>query len=574
MSDNTQSVLQMIERRTMDAPERPALGITDGKKYTFISYGDLWRTAGLVAGGLIQRGIEVGDRVGMLLADRAMWGMLYLGIMRAGAVVVPFDNLQKPYEWAAVLTESGAKAIFISSAYSDDLREECGDLPARANWMVIDSEDRPELVARVPEKLRGSPPKIWPTITGEMIATLVFTSGTTSAPKGVILTHRNLAADVEAIHRLNLFDADDCFLSILPIHHTFESTVVLLNPLCRGASVAYARGLKSRELLQDLQTSRATIMLGVPLLFEKLANGIKRGINKQPPARRRMFNILYALSRAGKKRLKLNLGKPLFRSLRRKANLDHLRFFFSGAAPLSPEIGEFMDLIGLPILQGYGLTETSPCLSVNPPQGYKYDTVGPPLPGVEMKIVNPGATGVGEIAARGEMITPGYYNRPEETAKIFANGWFLTGDLGWKDQDGHYHITGRAKNLIVTAAGKNVYPEEIELVLAESPLILEALIYGETKPGETRERIGCAVVPDMEYIAAEHGELPPAKIERMLIAEVQTICAKLADYKRPTEIIVRETEFEKTSTKKIKRFLFSRTKEEQFPLDPNAENQE
>lgn len=572
MSGNAQSVLQMIELRATDAAGRAALGVTDGNTYNFMTYSELWRVSGLIAGGLMQRGITVGDRVGLLAGDRAIWGLFYLGILRAGAVVVPFDNLQKPHEWATVLTESGAKAIFISADYSDDLREECPNAPALANWMVLDTEDRPELLLRIPEELTGPPPTHWPTITGEMIATLVFTSGTTSAPKAVILTHRNLAADVEAIHRLNLFDADDRFLSILPIHHTFESTVVLLNPLCRGASVAYARGLKSRELLQDLQTSQATIMLGVPLLFEKLANAIKRDISKQPPARRRMFNILYALSRAGKKRLKLNLGKHLFRSLRQTANLDHLRFFFSGAAALPPEVSEFMDIIGLPVLQGYGLTETSPCLSVNTPQGYKYDTIGLPLPGVEMKIINPDPTGVGEIAARGEMVTPGYYNRPQETAALFADGWLLTGDLGWKDDDGHFHITGRAKNLIVTPAGKNVYPEEIEMFLAESALILEALIYGEVKPGETRERIGCAVVPDLEYIAAEFGELPRDEIEKMLIAEVQTICSRLADYKRPTEIIVRETEFEKTSTKKIKRFLFSRTKEEQFSIDPDAEH--
>lgn len=572
MSAGAESVVHLIERRASAGPDRAALGVTDGKAFSFISYGEMWRMAGCIAGDLRRRGIKPGDRVGLLLADRATWALLYLGILRSGAIAVPLDNLHKPHEWASVLAEARPRVMYISSLYSDDLREECPEKAIPPHWLVLDTENRPDLLSRIPEELTAAPPREWPDITGGQTATLVFTSGTTSAPKGVILTHRNLAADIEAIHQLGLFDADDRFLSVLPIHHTFESTVGQLNPLSLGCSIAYARGLKSRELLRDLQNSRATIMLGVPLLFEKLANTIKRGINKQPPVKRRAFNVLYRLSSVGKKQFKLNLGVLLFRSLRQKASLGYIRLVVSGAAPLPPDVSEFMDLLGLPIMQGYGMTETSPALSVNPPQGYKYDTIGPPLPGVEMKIINPNREGVGEIAARGEMVTPGYYNRPKETAQLFADGWLLTGDLGWRDNDGHFHITGRAKNMIVTPAGKNVYPEEIEMVLAESPLILEALVYGERKPGETRERIGCAVVPDMEYLETEFGRLPQEKIEQMLITEVQTICSRLADYKRPTEISVQESEFEKTSTKKIKRFLFARTKEEQFPLDPAGED--
>jgi long-chain acyl-CoA synthetase len=571
VTDGAGSAVHLIERRVREYPDRAALGVTDGEKFSFASYGEVWQMAGRIAGGLLRRGISPGDRVGILLTDRATWALSYLGILRSGAIAVPLDNLQKPHEWAAVLAEARPRAMYISSAYNADLREECPEQAVPPHWLVVNTEDRPDLLSRIPAELTADHPPTWPEITGGQTAALVFTSGTTSAPKGVILTHRNLAADVEAIHRLRLFDAEDRFLSVLPIHHTFESTAGLLNPLCLGCSVAYARGLKSRELLQDLQNSQATIMLGVPLLFEKLANAIRRGINKQPPVRRRVFEVLYRLSLAGKKQFRLNLGVLLFRSLRQKANLGHLRLVVSGAAPLPPDVSEFMDILGLPILQGYGLTETSPVLSVNPPQGYKYDTVGPPLPGVEMKIINPNREGVGEIAARGEMVTPGYYNRPKETAALFADGWLLTGDLGRRNNDGHFQITGRAKNMIVTAAGKNVYPEEIEMVLAESPLILEALVYGETKPGETRERIGCAVVPDMEYLETEFGRLSRERIEEMLVAEVQSICSRLADYKRPTDISVQESEFEKTSTKKIKRFLFARTKEEQFPLDSAGE---
>ncbi len=567
-----QSVLEMIAATASRYPHNQAVGVHTGDGFTFVDYENLWALINRVASGLLARGIERGDRVALLLADRAAWGVVYLGVLRAGAVVVPIDNLQKPHEWAAIVKEANARAIVADTNYGADLKSECAGLPVSKNWIDVEADATGELASRLPRELVDrSAVADFPAVSGDETAALVFTSGTTSAPKGVILTHRNLASDVEAIHGLGICRREDCFLSVLPIHHTFECTVGLLNPLTLGCTIAYARSLKSREIMEDLRASAATVIIGVPLLFEKIANAIKRGLNKQPAFKRALVGTFAALAKFGKSSFNANLGRPLFRSLREKAGLGTLRMAVSGGAALPPEVGEFMDRLGLPILQGYGLTETSPALSVNPAKGYKYDTVGPPLPGIEMKIVDPDADGVGEIAARGEMVTPGYYNRPEETAKLFADGWLLTGDLGWKDDDGHYHITGRAKNVIVTPAGKNVYPEEIEMLLAESPLILEALVYGETKPGETRERIGCAVVPDLEYLEADRKIVSPAEVEKSLLAEAQRICAGLADYKRPTEYIVCDTEFEKTSTKKIKRFLFARTKEEQFPLE-DSEN--
>jgi long-chain acyl-CoA synthetase len=563
----TGSVLDMILGRAVSTPDRRALGIRDGAGYSFITYGEVRRLYEGIAAALLARGIGAGERVALLLNDRAAWGLYYLGILRAGAVVVPLDNLQKSHEWASILAESKAAAVFVSSTVSDQLRAECDGLPCLANWIPVDTEYAQPYSARIPHDLTVPVPADWPAISGEMTAALVFTSGTTARPKGVILTHRNLASDVEAVHRLKLFDEDDCFLSVLPIHHTFECTVGFLAALALGTSVAYARSLKSREIIEDLQASRATIMLGVPLLFEKVANSIKRGIAKQPAGRRAMLNLFYRISHLARINLNARLGKALFRPLRRTAGLDYLRLVVSGAAPLAPDVSEFMDTIGLPILQGYGLTEASPALSVNPPQGYKYDSIGPPLPGVEMKIIDPDDSGIGEIAARGEMITPGYWNRPEETEKLFADGWLLTGDLGWKSVDGHFHISGRAKNVIVTPAGKNVYPEEIEMMVAESPIIMEALVFSFKPAPAAREKIGCAVVPDMEYIEAEFGKRPLDQVRQLVLAEVQKICSNLAEYKRPAEYFVRENEFEKTSTKKIKRFLFARTKEELFPLD-------
>jgi long-chain acyl-CoA synthetase len=372
---------------------------------------------------------------------------------------------------------------------------------------------------------------------------------------------------LQAIHKINLVYPSDRFLSVLPIHHTFESTAGFLLPLSLGASIAYARGLKSREITEDLRASEATIILGVPLLFEKVANGIRRAIDKLPATQRILVKSMLTMSCVSTKRLRYRAGKILFQNLREKAALNHLRLVVSGGAALAPDVAEFMDCIGVPILQGYGLTETSPVLSVNRPGEYKYNTIGPPLPEVEMSIHRPNAQGVGEIAAKGEMLTPGYFNRPEESEKLFADGWLLTGDLGWQDEDGHFHIVGRQKNMLVTPAGKNIYPEEIEMLLAASPLILEALVYNDQDPDSRRDRIACAVVPDQEYIQEHLGETGTGEIRSLLIHEVRRLCETIADYKRPKLIIVRDEEFEKTTTRKIKRFLFARTKEERFPLD-------
>jgi long-chain acyl-CoA synthetase len=243
--------------------------------------------------------------------------------------------------------------------------------------------------------------------------------------------------------------------------------------------------------------------------------------------------------------------------LRRKAGLDSIRILVSGGAALPPQVAEYCDTIGLPLVQGYGLTETSPVVSVNRPGQHRYDTVGPPIPDVQVRIVDPHPDGIGEIAVSGPIVMKGYWRRPEDTARVMRDGWLLTGDLGSIDADGHLRISGRSKNVIITGAGKNVYPEEVEAELGMRPEILEAVVYGKSRPGKIGETVAAVVVPNPDWFATTRPEAwnNDAALKTVLLDAVRAACERLAAYKRVVEIEVRRELFERTASRKIVRYI-------------------
>jgi long-chain acyl-CoA synthetase len=373
-----------------------------------------------------------------------------------------------------------------------------------------------------------------------------------------MLTHRNLLGDLKGIDLALDFRPTDVMLSILPLHHTFEATCGFLMPLTSGLSVVYARSLKSRDIFEDLAFNKATIMCGVPLIYEKFYQGIQRGITAAPVHRRILFRILFAMSSLGWK-LGRKWGQGLFSHLRQKAGLDSIRMFVSGGAPLPSSISRFFNLIGFDFLQGYGMTETSPVVSANRPDDIEFGSSGPPLPGVEVRIDKPNAEGIGEILVRGDICTPGYKDNPEQTAALIVDGWLYTGDLGHLRR-GHVWITGRAKNLIISAAGKNIYPEELEEKLVDSGFVLEALVVGRKKKGRQGEEVRAIIVPDVEQFAVElgmsAGEPDMTKVTETLKEVVAQINQQVSDYKRISDFDVQLQELEKTSSKKVKRFIY------------------
>jgi len=548
-------------------------------RFPDITYAELKQKIDHFARGLGKLGFSPGDKAALLSENRPAWGTAYLAVLKSGGVSVPLDPQLKGPELSHIIRESGARFAIVSAKFAFDLEELVADIAGFDTLIYMDglaatsareleegTEPRFQRVSYHDVTSSGAQENFdFPKVDPEEVATLIYTSGTTGQSKGVMLTHKNIMSDIAALQQAIESQPTDNFLSVLPLHHTFECTCGFLTPLSGGAMITYARSLKSRELLEDIKRNNVTILLGVPLLFEKMLTGLLKAVEKKPTSARALFKTGLVGVRMVKKLTGYDAGAQVFKGLREKAGLSSLRFLISGGAPLPPEVAEGFTTLGIGFLQGYGLTETSPVLTLNPEDKPKAASIGKALPGVEIKIMNPDEKGIGELVVRGAMVMKGYYNNPKATAEVLRDGYFHTGDSGWVDEEGYYYVAGRIKDVIVTAAGKNVYPEEVEFALAKSPYILETLVLRRAAEEATpkrvrREEVWAIVVPDYEYfdqIAQERGiTFDEAKIEATIKEEVSKRCAEIADYKRVKYFTIREEEFEKTSTRKIKRYLF------------------
>ncbi len=547
---------QLIDFASARYGEAPFLLRHEAGGWRSTSFVDCARAVHAFAALLEREGVRPDERVALQSENRPEWGLAYLAVLEAGAVVVPLDAQLTAQEVGEILVTAGATHAIASARQRPVLEEArrarapglrllsldpAGDLP---HW----GDAQRLFPAAGPREGRASP--------GDL-AVLIFTSGTTGQAKGVMLSHANLLSNVETVARTFAFGPHDRMLSVLPLHHTFESTAGFLCPMRVGASVAYARGLSSRELREDMQTSGATLFLAVPLLYEKLLSAIHRGIGERPLAPKLAARGLLGFSRVLRMLFGVRAGGALMRPLRRRAGLGSLRLFVSGAAPLAPEVFWGLVDLGLPVVEGYGLTETSPIACANRPPHPRPGGVGWPVPGVEVRIVDPDAEGNGEIAIRGPNVMLGYWQNPGGTAEAVRDGWFFTGDLGRFLPDGRVRVTGRLKNMIATAAGKKIYPEEIEVHLANCPFVLEVVVIGGRDPRGEREEVHAHVYPNLaalEVHAREHGKVcDDAFVEGVLRHEVEARCGGLAPYKRVKRVVIRKQEFPKTTTGKIRR---------------------
>lgn len=544
----TQSIVTAVSECATNHPEATALA-GNGGKGTRYSYAAMIDAVRRLAGGLIAQGLVSPREIGLLSENRPEWPIAYLAILTAGGTVVPIDANLNHAEIRQLVSRAGLRVVFASARFARLLAEH----PDSPRAISLEADQPGNWQSVCSDKPIESP------IAPASTAVLIYTSGTTGLPKAVELTHANLLDNIDCICQSLHFGPEDRFLSILPLHHTFEATCGFLTPLTRGASIVYARSLKSNEILEDIGANQVTIMCGVPLLFEKMYQSMRRRIARAPAPRRALFRILYAASELGWS-LNRKWGKVLFRSLRNKAGLGTLRMFVSGGAAMPPHISRFFNMLGFDLMQGYGLTECSPVVSVNRPDNIRFGSVGPPLVGLDVRIDKPGPDGVGEICVSGGSVTPGYRDNPIETARLIRQGWLHTGDLGHLT-DGHLWITGRAKNLIVTAAGKNIYPEEIEEKLIASDLILEAVVFGRKRDkASAGEDVQAVIVPDVETVALQlqtAAESVTLESARPLIdAEVHRVNAEMAAFKRIAGWRVQLEELEKTSTQKVKRFVY------------------
>lgn len=595
-------------------PERVALRQKVAGVWQEVSYGELWRKAGTIAAALQSRGFRPGDHAALLAPSSPRWVASYLGILRAGGVVVPVDKELKSGELRHILCDCAPRVIFTDSPHLDTLLE-ClqalpgldsiillhpahkgngnGNGPTREALEALVHEWR-DLVAtqqlpadrvtkieslagevhrslgktvlsideRVGLDLLRSPFTSRAELTreGRLLtldtfkpaqpgksprkesdtAVILYTSGTTGRSKGAMLSHSNIVSNIEGA--VSHFGVDDSMhtLSFLPINHVFEQVAGILLPLSLGGKVSFAESIK--KLGENLSEVKPTFLLGVPAVYKMILERIRKNVEA-----RKLSRMLYSTP----------LTRPFVTSKVRKT-FGAGTIFISGGAALDPEIQKGLLGFGIQVYQGYGITETSPVISAENPGGMRLGTVGRLIPEVQVRIDHPNEEGVGEIVVKGPNVMQGYYNNPQATAEVLEEGWYRTGDLGRMDADGYLSICGRVKNLIVTPNGKNVYPEEVENGLLKSRFIAEVMVYG-FKVGPLAEEVHAVIHPNQEELdnyAREHGKksMTLAEVERLIRDEVLAAGKELADYKRVKRFTLREDEFPKTTTRKIKRF--------------------
>ncbi|MGQ9706268.1 MAG: AMP-dependent synthetase/ligase [bacterium] len=560
------TIRELVERASREFAKRPFFKwrVGDESDFDFITYGQFYNRLVNIATGLYSLGLTKGDQIAIVGKNSENWATSFLTVISAGIIAVPLDANLKPQERAGIINQSDVKAVISSNDFIDEFKDRGA---FNKNFIIISMEDGEITLNSLEDggkKLRMAGDRTYEDVVVSLddIAEIIFTSGTTGASKGVVLTHRNLGANVNQIYQALPYSYDDTFLSLLPLHHTFESTAGLLVPISGGSSIIYAKSYKSTEIIETIKNASVTMICGIPRLYQSIAKAILKAIDEQMFLKRILIKSLIAIVRFVKRAFGWNWGGVLFSSLRRKAGFSTIRMFISGAAPLPSEVGELFQTLGFRLLQGYGLTEASPVVSVNPYIGWRPETIGYVLPGVEVIVDEPDENGVGELWVRGDNVMVGYYKNKEATDGAIVNGWLKTGDLGFIDDEGHIHITGRLKNLIKTASGKNIYPEEIELILTGSPKIEDVVVIPIENIRTGREEVGAIVYPDIEYFLALMGEggVDRDVIKREIVIEVREMMRRIADFKRVRSIAITFDGFEKTSTLKVKRHLLDKDK--------------
>lgn len=534
------------------------LKIDRKRPYLPVTYQQFFDDVRALGTGLMKLGVHAGSRVAIYAETRYEWYVTYLAVVNGLAVVVPLDKEQPANEVVNLVTSSETDVLLFSKSKKevvDSIRDQIPgvkhyidfDLPGEGEsdlyfWDILqEGAGAFEGGDRSYDELPLDP---------EAMQILLFTSGTTSNPKAVMLSHKNICKNLMGMCSMVNIDENDTFLSVLPIHHTYECTCGYLCPLYRGCSVAICEGL--RYIVPNMQEARPTIVLVVPLMMEAFHRGIMKKVKADPKLAKK-FNFGLKLTRALRK-VGLDLRRKIFASVHDNFG-GRIRLLIAGGAAIAPELLADMQDLGFGCIQGYGLTECAPILALNRTNYFNNRSAGLPLPGVDIKILDPDENGIGEIAGRGDNVMLGYYKNEAATkAVIDEEGWFHTGDFGYLDENQFVIITGRKANIIVTKNGKNIFPEEIEFLLTQHPLIAEAVVSGkEHKDGDSL--IHAEIFPDREAVDEDPElkglPLTDDRVKEKINQVVREVNSGLVNYKTVRSISLRDSEFPKTTAKKI-----------------------
>lgn len=552
------SVQDMLLQSVKQFGRRRALTDFNPHPISNLTYEQLLEQVRIFGTALHRLGLKERSHIAIIGENRVQWGIAYLTALCYNYVAVPVDRNLGKTEVLNIIHESDAQAVIYSAASASHFESSHKSLKKIRHYIHMDipSHEGDQLSMKaLMDEIPLAKTLNMPEINPDEMGIIVFTSGSLGRAKGVMLSQKNIATDLMGMVRMVRLYPDDRFLSVLPIHHTYECTCGFLCPLYKGCSVWFARSLKT--ILDDLQASKATMLLGVPLLYEKFFKNIRKGM-KEKATTRILVPPMLGLSRTLKKMGWEHAPKVFFKSLHNKFG-GNIRLFIAGGAAPDPEVAAGLRHLGFAFIQGYGLTETAPILALNRLNAFKDEAAGLPLPGVSLKIHEPDENGVGEILAKGDNVMLGYYKNESATKEVISSdGWFSTGDLGYFDRDGFLHISGRKKNVIIAANGKNVFPEELEDMLNRSPYILESVVYGK-KDKDYNEKIAAQIVIDGEAMIAraeaKKSEITPEWMRVVISAEIDKVNKQVASFKRIQSFLIRENEFAKTTTQKIKRHM-------------------
>lgn len=503
---------------------------------------------------LVEMGLK-GKRIALIGENSYRWVVTYLAVANGTGIVVPLDKELTDIEIKNLLERAKPDAIVFSNKMEKKIIKVAEDLdcvnhminmtPKKSAEGVLDWN---ELKAEG-EKLieAGNRDFLDAVIDREAMCTLLFTSGTTGLSKGVMLSHKNIASNVYNMSK-HVWIRRGGGLSVLPMHHTYELTCHVFTAIYQGVFVAICQGL--RYIQQNLKETQASVMLGVPVVFETMHKRVIKQAESsgQLAKMRRTMNIV----RKTKLYNKPEVVKKLFSKVHSSLG-NNIDLFIAGGAAINPDVIRDYEALGIPMIQGYGMTECSPIIAVNKDYYSKADSVGQPIPGTEVKIIDQDEDGIGEIICKSDSVMIGYFDNPEATADVLKDGWLYTGDYGRFDKEGFLYICGRKKNVIVTKNGKNIFPEEIEALMLENPYIEEVLVYGINDKKNDDIVVKAEIYPNYTIIEEKFGSVTEDGLHDIIKDAVEDVNDKMPTYKRVKRFELRGEEFEKTTTRKIKR---------------------
>lgn len=526
------------------------------KEMYTMSYNDYIDEVNALGTALISIGLK-DKRIGVIGENRYEWEEAYLSVTCGTGIVVPLDKALTENELLSLIERSEIEAIFYTNKYTEvmerakkenvgkikfyismDLEEKTGDIYSQKELIKVGKD----LIKN------GARSFLDAEIDNDKMAVMLFTSGTTSQSKAVMLSHTNLTSNVYDIGSIFDINENDVFLSFLPLHHVFECTVGFLFAVSKGATIAFCEGI--RHIADNLKEYEATVMIAVPVLFENMYKKVMQGIDKKGKTKTVKFGIKLSkfLGLFG-----IDIRRKLFKDIH--ANFGgKLRLLVAGGAAFDPEAEKGFSDLGVNTYQGYGLSETSPVVAAENPTYHKLGSIGKTFPSLETKIVNPDEMGIGELAVKGPTVMLGYYNNKEATKDCMIDGWFHTGDLAYIDKDGFIFITGRKKSVIVLKNGKNVFPEETETLINKIPGVKESFVFGKPDEEDANDLKMCVeVVFDRDAMKSEYGVEADEEIKAKLWEKIKEINKTMPKYKYVKELIITEEELIKTTTLKIKR---------------------